>query len=110
MKRRRSWLTTLLALVALVYGFGSFSEALACPTSFEVSQGPTDETPCLQPCSQLCQAVAPNYFNAAKTVHLADIPDGICVQSVESANFAPEPPPPRMAALKLAYNYHSTGD
>jgi len=102
MKRRGSWLATLLAFVAILYGFGSFTAALACPTSFEVSGGSTEETPCVQPCSQICQAIPPSSLEPTLKIHLTDIPNQLRVDLAEGMNSGPEPPPPRMAELELA--------
>lgn len=93
----------LFAAATLLFGFGSFTAALACPVTAAAQDhsdccGQAEQGACvLLNCTAICQAIAPVAPNAQPTLGLAALSFEAKVSVLEDANMGPDPPPPRLA-------------
>jgi hypothetical protein len=100
----RRALFALLATSLLLFGFGSFTAALACPTTYVAV---TDHSDCcgtgeqedcvLLTCTAICHAVAPSAAATPNNASLEAAPVWGETPALESPVTGPEPPPPRSA-------------
>lgn len=97
----RRTLLGLVAAAALLFGFGSFTAALACPATV-VSEDHSDC--CAQPeqedcvllnCTAICQVIAPVAPGAQSASALTPAPYWGKAGVLEAVDTGPEPPPPR---------------
>jgi hypothetical protein len=101
----RSAYFSLVAAAALLFGIGSFTAAMACPSTYPVAkaaeQSSSDQHDAafdcvLANCSLVCQTLP----SACKGLRVPDVhlhSYWVKVPVLEMANTGPEPPPPRTA-------------
>ncbi len=96
---------SLLAAATLLFGIGSFTAAMACPSSYPVAKAAKETSSdkhdaafdcVLANCSLVCQ-ILPTECEGLQVpdVHLHSY--WVKVPVLEMANTGPEPPPPRTA-------------
>lgn len=100
----RRTLLALVAAAAMLFGFGAFTAALACPVAYAGTQDHSDccgqaerEDCVLLNCTAICHAVAPDAPDAQSEVALTLASFWGSIGMLETVNTGPEPPPPRFA-------------
>ena len=86
-----------LAAALLLFGFGSFTTAMACP-AFASAQDQSDccdTADCVLLCNLMCHAVAPAAAASPPQRLLASPSFWAEVRALEAKGSGPEPPPPR---------------
>lgn len=93
----------IVAAAALLFGFGTFTAALACPSSYVEAQDKSaccpqseDEDCGILYCTGICQTLPPAIPDSGSVDALPEAYAGN-PQTLPAINSGPEPPPPRSA-------------
>lgn len=100
----RRALFRLLAATALMFGFGMYTAALACPATIATAEdhsdccGQGEQQDCvLLSCTAICHAIPAVVPNGEPDLAFTNSSFWGNVRALEAANMGPEPPPPRFA-------------
>ena len=93
----------VLAVVALLFGLGSFTAAVACPASLQAVQHddccakPSSADCAVLHCTKICQAMVPAFPQLADDSVAEPTVYWSMPRELDSDVHGPEPPPPRLA-------------
>lgn len=100
----RRTLFVLIATASLLFAFGSFTAALACPVAYGPAQEESDccggheqEDCALLNCTAICQALPAAAAGDEMGFAQLDADYWTKARALEPINLGPEPPPPRLA-------------